>query len=147
MDDARQMTNWVDGFAKIAAQRGITAPDEIQELMKLSWCLGTAESDPHAFNRAYDQRMEQRTVKQAGAASTLANMLRRGIRKLKWPAALAVGGAAAIGGADALHAGANTIADNVELTKTRDLNKLLAEQASRPLGSAGGRTPYSGIRV
>jgi len=145
MDDARQMTNWVDGFTKVANAQGITVPSEIQELMKMSWCLENAEQNPAAFNRAYDQQLERRTVKQAQAAKA-AGKAAKILRALRNTALVAGGGAAVYGGSQLAPALGRIVADNVELNKARDLTRLQAEANSRPLGPMAQRPPYAGYR-
>ena len=104
--------------------------------------LEMAETDPIAFDRAFDTEFDRLNTKQAGVVSSLVGA----IRKLRTPALLATGGAAALGGGATLSAAGGAIADNVELNKARRLAELTAEAQGRPLRSTPA-TPYAGARV
>lgn len=63
MDNAREMINWFDGFAKVAEEHGVTDPVLLQNLIKTSWFLEAQTKNPRAFYAAYNEAMAQ---KQAG---------------------------------------------------------------------------------
>ena len=176
MDNAREMINWFDGFAKVAEQHGVTDPVLIQNLIKTSWFLDAQSKNPRAFHAAYSEAMAQ---KQAGfKLNPKHSKILQALGLVKKPvaavAAAAVGktepgwlsrmsqrmnsagrgirNTALVGGGLAIGAGTSSAAGQAgdvihDAVAQERRRKLLELQAQEASMPRASGTPYSGYRV
>ncbi len=138
MDDPKHILSWVEGFSKTAAERGVTDPVRVQELLKVAWYMESEDTNPAAFNEAYDHAIRMREVqaeKQAVSLSAVRNALLVGTGVAAGSVATSAGKSISRG-----------IHDQVAMNDTRNLTEGMAREAAKPnlMGRNRG-TPYSGF--
>jgi len=70
--DEKALVSWFDGFTKVAAEHGITDPQEVQQLMKMTGELETQGQNPEAFDRAFEQKMAEAGIEKEALLGALA---------------------------------------------------------------------------
>ena len=148
IDEAQEIMEWMDGFAKVAAANGVTDPPKVQQLMKLSWYLTAQAEDPKGFAAGFDAVVAEKQAAPvpSAAGSKLYHALKSVASKARTVGTLGVGGLAVGGamvGGKAMREG---LANGVEQEHTRDLIEGITRERSRPNVLGNQSLPYSTYR-